>query len=225
MSHELQTPLTSIIAYSEILIHEGADPESSEYLLNIYQSAHHLLDLITDILDFSKIEKGKMNLHLTYFTFDEILEIMANIFNPITQQNKQKLSFAISPDLPAIMADKNKIKQVIMNLLSNAIKFTPPGGIINVEVIYLNEYELFQVSVSDTGRGIEAGKLTHIFDKFVQLDSSTTREFGGLGLGLAVTKQMVELHGGTIWARSTVNEGSTFYFTLPCIAQQNINPM
>lgn len=222
MSHELQTPLTSIIAYSEILIHEGADvPESSEYLLNIYQSAHHLLDLITDILDFSKIEKGKMKLHLTYFTLDEIFKIMVNIFSPITEQNELEFTVAIPPDLPMIKADKNKIKQVIMNLLSNAIKFTPAGGSIHVEVSYLQVYEAFQISISDTGRGIEPEKLNQIFDRFVQIDSSPSREFGGLGLGLAVSKQMIELHGGNIWAESTVNKGSTFHFTLPCITGQN----
>lgn len=101
----------------------------------------------------------------------------------------------------------------------------PPGGNIRVKVTYCSEDEVFQVSISDTGRGIEAEKLDHIFDKFVQSDSGVSREFGGLGLGLAVAKQMIELHGGTIWAESTVNIGSAFHFTLPCITKQNPNQM
>ncbi|SDH32024.1 ATP-binding protein [Desulfosporosinus hippei] len=216
MSHELQTPLTSIIAYSEILIHQGTNvPEASEYLFDIYQSAHHLLDLITDLLDFSKLEKNKVNLHPTFFEFSEITAILLNIFRPFIQNNNLQLSFNLPSDLPVIEADKNKIKQALMNLLSNAIKFTPSGGSIHLQVLYNEDKEEIQVSICDTGRGIEADKLNQVFGKFFQVDSGTSREFGGLGLGLAVAKQMIELHGGRIWVESVLGQGSAFHFTLP----------
>ena len=225
MSHELQTPLTSIIAYSEILMQQGAEvPEASEYLFDIYQSAHHLLDLITDLLDFSKIEQNKLNLHPSFFEFSEITTVLENIFRPLIQNNNLQLSIEVPSYLPVIEADKNKIKQALMNLLSNAIKFTPLGGRIHLQAGYDKDKEEILVSISDTGRGIEADKLNQIFNKFFQVNSGTNREFGGLGLGLTVTKQMIELHGGTIWVESVLGKGSTFHFTLPILAQANPKP-
>lgn len=219
MSHELQTPLTSIIAYSEILIQQGVEvPESSEYLFDIYQSAHHLLDLITDLLDFSKIERNKLNLHPTFFEFSEIAAVLEQIFSPMIQNGKLQFFVDIPSTLPAIEADKNKVKQVLMNLLSNSIKFTPAGGKIHLQARYNEEEEAIQVSIMDTGRGIAQDQLQQIFQKFYQVDSGTNREFGGLGLGLAVTKQMIELHGGRIWAESALGKGSTFCFTIPITA-------
>ncbi|TGE31497.1 ATP-binding protein [Desulfosporosinus sp. Sb-LF] len=225
MSHELQTPLTSIIAYSEILMQQGIGvSESSEYSFDIYQSAHHLLDLIRDLLDFSNLEKNKVNLHPTFFEFSEITTILVNIFRPLIQNNNLHLSINVPSDLPAIEADKNKIKQALMNLLSNAIKFTSSGGSIHLQVLYNKDKETIQVSISDTGRGIEASKLDKVFEKFFQVDSGTNREFGGLGLGLAVAKQMIELHSGTIWVESVLGQGSTFHFTLPILAHLNSKP-
>lgn len=225
MSHELQTPLTSIIAYSEILMQQEAGvPEASEYSFDIYQSAHHLLDLIRDLLDFSNLEKNKVNLHPTFFEFSEITTILVNIFRPLIKNNNLQLSINVPSDLPVVEADKNKIKQALMNLLSNAIKFTPSGGSIHLQVGYDNVKEEILVSVSDTGRGIETNKLNQVFEKFYQVDSGTNREFSGLGLGLAVTKQMIELHGGTIWVESVLGQGSTFHFTIPILAHLNLKP-
>lgn len=223
MSHELQTPLTSIIAYTEIIMEKyNGDKQTTEYIYEVYESAHHLLDLITDILDFSKIEKNKIQLHPTMFVFSEMTEVLAKVFHPLIQKNHQYLTIEVPPDLPVIVADKNKIKQALMNLLSNAIKFTPPEGHIHLRATYLPELESIQVSLSDTGRGIETTDLERIFDKFTQVDSGTTREFSGLGLGLAVAKHLIELHGGSIWAESVVEYGSTFYFTLPILAPRTI---
>jgi two-component system sensor histidine kinase BarA len=225
MSHELQTPLTSIIAYSEILMQQGTEvPETSEYLFDIYQSAHHLFDLIRDLLDFSKLEKNNVNLHLTFFEFSEITLVLESIFRPLIKNNQLQFFINVPADIPAIEADKNKIKQALMNLLSNAIKFTPAGGSISLQVTYDQNKEKLHVSVSDTGRGIEADKLSQVFEKFYQVDSSTSREFGGLGLGLAVTKQMIELHGGEIWVESVFGQGSTFHFTLPILAHPKPQP-
>ncbi len=219
MSHELQTPLTSIIAYSEILIQQGTEvPETSEYLFDIYQSAHHLLDLITDLLDFSKIDRNELNLHPTFFEFSEITAVLEQIFSPMMQNGKLQFSIDIPSNLPAIEADKNKFKQVLMNLLSNAVKFTPSGGKIHLQASYNEEEETIKVSVMDTGRGIPLDQLEGIFQKFYQVDSGTNREFGGFGLGLSITKHIIELQRGEIWVESTLGEGSTFHFTIPICA-------
>ena len=216
MSHELQTPLTAMIAYAEIILeYETEKPEVTEYVYDIYQSAHHLLDLITDILDLSKVEKGKLLLHPVVFDISEITMVLERILQPLTSRAGLTLTIDISDELPVIQADKNKVKQVLMNLLSNALKFTPVGGNINLKVSYLDDEEKLLVSVNDTGKGMSEDDLAFIFDKFFQVDSGTTKEYGGTGLGLAITKHLIELHGGTIWVESTLGEGSTFYFTLP----------
>ena len=216
MSHELQTPLTAMIAYAEIILEYGTEKtEVTEYVYDIYQSAHHLLDLITDILDLSKVEKGKLLLHPVVFDISEITVVLERILQPLTSRAGLNLTIEIPDELPVIQADKNKVKQILMNLLSNAVKFTPVGGSVYLKVCYLDDEEKLLISVNDTGKGISENDLAFIFDKFFQADSGTTKEFGGTGLGLAITKHLVELHGGTIWVKSTLGKGSTFYFTLP----------
>ncbi len=226
MSHELQTPLTAIIAYAEVIMeYEMENEEVTEYIYNIYQRAHHLLDLITDILDLSIIEKGKMQLHPTVFEIAEITTVLERIFYPLIKKTGLTFTIEIPAELPVIQADKNKLKQILMNLLSNAIKFTPAGGSIHLKVVYLNDEHNILVSVNDTGKGMPPNDFLRIFDKFSQLDSGTTKEHGGIGLGLAITKHLVELHGGTIWVESTIGKGSTFYFKLPIyqIPKKNLN--
>lgn len=216
MSHELQTPLTAMIAYAEIILEYGTEKqEVTEYVYDIYQSAHHLLDLIRDILDLSKVAKGKLLLHPVVFDITEITAVLERIFQPLTSRAGLTLTTEISNELPVIQADKNKVKQIIMNLLSNAVKFTPAGGSIHLKVSYLDDEEKLLVSVKDTGKGLSKDDLAFIFDKFFQVDSGTTKEYGGTGLGLAITKHLIELHGGTIGVESTLGKGSTFYFTLP----------
>ncbi|HWR06125.1 ATP-binding protein [Sporomusa sp.] len=216
MSHELQTPLTSMIAYAEVILEYGTEKEEvTEYVYDIYQSAHHLLDLIRDILELSKIEKGKMQLHLTVFEIAEITAVLERILSPLINRNGLTCSIEIPEELPAIQADKNKVKQILMNLLSNAIKFTPAGGSVHVKVMYLDDEHTILVSVQDTGKGMSQNDISLIFGKFIQLDSGITKEYGGTGLGLAITKHLIELHGGTIWVESTTGSGSTFYFKLP----------
>ncbi|TWH48011.1 DUF3365 domain-containing protein [Sporomusa sp. KB1] len=216
MSHELQTPLTAMIAYAEIILEYGTEKqEVTEYVYDIYQSAHHLLDLIRDILDLSKVAKGKLLLHPVVFDITEITAVLERIFQPLTSRAGLTLTTEISNELPVIQADKNKVKQIIMNLLSNAVKFTPAGGSIHLKVSYLDDEEKLLVSVKDTGKGLSKDDLAFIFDKFFQVDSGTTKEYGGTGLGLAITKHLIELHGGIIGVESTLGKGSTFYFTLP----------
>ncbi len=216
MSHELQTPLTSMIAYAEIILEYGTEkPEVTEYVYDIYQSAHHLLDLITDILDLAKVAKGKLLLHPVVFDITEITAVLERIFQPLTSRSGLVFTTEISDEIPVIQADKNKVKQVLMNLLSNAVKFTPVGGTIHLKVSYLPDEEQLLLSVSDTGKGMSKEDLAFIFDKFFQVDSGTTKEYRGTGLGLAITKHLIELHGGSIWVESTIGKGSTFFFTLP----------
>ena len=218
MSHELQTPLTSIIAYSEFLLEEGSDhEETTEYVYDIYESALHLLDLITDILDFSKIQNNKVRLHTSLFEVSEVSMVLERIFEPLIKKKRLSFTLDIPAELPALEADKNKIKQILMNLLSNAIKFTSEEGHLHLKAVYLPSTDEILISLTDTGRGIEKDRLLVIFDKFTQADPLTTREFGGLGLGLAVAQQMVQLHGGRIWVESVIGEGSTFYFTIPIV--------
>jgi two-component system sensor histidine kinase BarA len=218
MSHELQTPLTSIIAYSEFLLEEGTDhEETTEYVYDIYESALHLLDLITDILDFSKIQNNKVRLHTSLFEVSEVSMVLERIFEPLIKKKRLSFTLDIPTELPALEADKNKIKQILMNLLSNAIKFTSEEGHLHLKAVYLPSTDEILISLTDTGRGIGKDRLLVIFDKFTQADPLTTREFGGLGLGLAVAQQMVQLHGGRIWVESVIGKGSTFYFTIPIV--------
>jgi len=224
MSHELQTPLTSIIAYAEILLEEGTDNKvNTEYVYDIYESALHLLDLITDILDFSRIQNNKVRLHTSLFEVSEVGIVLEKIFQPLLKKKQLSFTLDIPAELPALEADKNKIKQILMNLLANAIKFTSDEGHLHLKVVYLPSTDEILISLRDTGRGIEKDHLLAIFDKFTQADPLTTREFGGLGLGLAVAQQMVQLHGGRIWVESVIGEGSTFYFTLPITPHNMIN--
>ena len=216
MSHELQTPLTAMIAYAEVILEYGTEKEEvTEYVYDIYQSAHHLLDLIRDILELSKIEKGKMQLHLSVFEIAEITMVLERILTPLINRNGLTCIIEIPEELPAIQADKNKVKQILMNLLSNAIKFTPPGGRVQVKVEYLDDEHSLLIAVQDTGKGMSNNDIALIFGKFIQLDSGITKEYGGTGLGLAITKHLIELHGGTIWVRSVTGSGSTFCVKLP----------
>jgi signal transduction histidine kinase len=216
VSHELQTPLTAIIAYTEIILELGTEEEViTDYVYDIYQSAYHLLDLITDILDLSKIETGKIHLHPTVFELSEIISVLERILYHMIKRNGLSLTIELPQELPVIQADKNKLKQIFMNLLSNAIKFTPAGGSVHLKVTYLNDEQKILVSVTDTGKGISENDFALIFEKFSQLDSGTTKKYGGIGLGLVITKYLIELHGGNIWVESIVGKGSTFYFKLP----------
>lgn len=216
MSHELQTPLTAMMAYAEIILEYGTENDIvTEYVYDIYQSAHHLLDLIRDILDLSKVEKGKLQLHPAVFEIAEITAVLERIFQPLTARAGLTLTMEVPVELPVIQADKNKVKQILMNLLANAIKFTPAGGRIHLAVSYLSAGDSLLIMVEDTGKGMAPSELALIFDSFYQADSGTTKEYGGTGLGLAIARHLIELHGGSIGVESTPGQGSTFRFTLP----------
>ncbi len=216
MSHELRTPLNAIIGFAEILrdgIVGELNEEQKESVIDIYESGKHLLQMINDILDLSKIEAGRMELQPEEFSIAESIEAIYSIIRDLANKKHLSLKSEIPEDIPNIYADQIKFKQIMYNLLSNAIKFTPEGGITTK--VEFNDNE-FIISVIDTGIGIEPEDQKTIFDEFTQVDSSQSRQYEGTGLGLALTKRIVELHGGRIWVESEgIGKGSKFSFTIP----------
>ncbi|MFZ5763974.1 MAG: ATP-binding protein [Thermodesulfobacteriota bacterium] len=238
MSHELRTPLNAIIGFTEVVLdrHFGElNATQEEYLQNVLQSSRHLLALINDILDLSKVEAGKLELRLEKVN---LAELLANSFIMVKgKADKAGISFSLDIDhgLPKQMtADERKLKQVIFNLLANAVKFTPTGGRITIKAEqgdltewfrhvspddsdeHVPDGPLVKISVMDTGIGIEQEDLRRIFTPFEQVESSISRKYQGTGLGLSLTRRLVELHHGRIWAESDGNgNGSTFSFILP----------
>ncbi|HZY44297.1 MAG TPA: response regulator, partial [Anaerolineae bacterium] len=215
MSHELRTPLNSIIGFSRVIM-RGIDGPLTELqmtdLQSIYNSGQHLLGLINNILDISKIEAGKMELANEPIDLRDIARGVMSTVSALIKDKSVKLEQEIPDNLPPITADSTRVRQIMLNLMSNAAKFTEQGK-ITLRVV-TNPREV-QVSVIDTGIGIPANKLEHIFEEFTQVDASTTRRVGGTGLGLAITRRFVEMHGGRIWVESQLSVGSTFTFTLP----------
>lgn len=243
MSHELRTPLNAIIGFSDVLTdkHYGElNAAQEEYINDISTSGHHLLSLIQDILDLSKVEAGAIELELSEFNIKQLLN--QSIIMVREKAFNHGISLSVETDgIPdVITGDDRKIKQIVFNLLSNAVKFTLDKGSITLkaEVVSLegirdhlpprikedyskdlqNGYTAYlKVSVHDTGIGIREEALEKIFEPFQQEDSSTARKYGGSGLGLSLCKKLVNLHKGTIWAESRLNEGSAFTFVLPLI--------
>jgi len=216
MSHELRTPLNAIIGFSEVLIERlfgELNAKQEDYLRDIHSSGAHLLTLINDILDLSKIEAGRMELEPS--TFD----IASAVANAITLVRERALRHSIllgqqvDGTLTQITADERKFKQILLNLLSNAVKFTPDGG--RVDVLARRENSNAVISVHDTGIGIAPEDQGTVFEEFRQVGHDYTKKQEGTGLGLALTKKFVELHGGTIWLESEPGKGSTFTFSIP----------
>jgi CheY-like chemotaxis protein/nitrogen-specific signal transduction histidine kinase len=218
MSHELRTPLNSIINFTRILLVGTRGPVTegqSDYLNRVRHSGEHLLGLINDILDLSKIEAGRMELFKENLSIGELIHSVHSTALGLTKDKPIKLHHELAPGLPPIEADRTRVRQILLNLLSNAAKFTDQGEIIiRVE----RSGAQLVLSVTDTGIGIPDGHLNTIFEEFRQVDSDSDRAYGGTGLGLAISRRFVELHGGRIWAESTIGSGSTFYFTLPLAA-------
>jgi signal transduction histidine kinase len=220
MSHELRTPLTSVIGFSEVL-QDGFFGELNEkqrqYVDNILFSGKHLLSLINDILDLSKVEAGKMVLELSTVNLREVIASSLTML----QERALKHNLYLDCDLVAegevkLIADARKLKQILYNLLSNAVKFTPDGGRVQVRTRRVQEGgEFIEVSVEDSGVGIRAEDIPKLFKEFTQLNSPYTKDYQGTGLGLALCKRLVELHGGQVGVESEFARGSRFFFTLP----------
>lgn len=216
MSHEIRTPLNGIIGIADILSETPLTEEQARYVNTIEQSGEALLAIINDILDFSKIEAGKLELEETDFSLKEICESLEDIFVAQLKDKNLKYTFKLDPHIPEFLSgDPLRIKQILLNLISNSLKFTRTGGIhIDVHCLQSEPNAQLEFRVIDTGIGIPADKQPLLFEAFTQVDSSTTRKYGGTGLGLQITKRLIELMGGTIRVESELNEGSTFIFNV-----------
>ncbi len=245
MSHELRTPLNAVIGFSEVLQDElfgELNEKQREYVDNILVSGRHLLDLINDILDLSKVESGKMVLEPGSFVLRDILNSSLTLFKEKAMKHRITLSLDIEPSADIVIeADERKFKQIMFNLLSNAVKFTPDGGSVRVSARRVSGFEFgvssseksgtdnsqlathnsqlhgnfVEISVADTGIGIKQEDIPKLFKEFTQLESAYIKKYEGTGLGLALTKRLVELHGGRIWAESEYGKGSKFTFLIP----------
>jgi PAS domain S-box-containing protein len=216
MSHELRTPLNSIIGFSEIML-DGVtgdlQDKQEHYLERISESGHHLLGLINDILDISKIEAGKMELYLETVDIGTAVNEIVKITESLASRKNITVDVKMPDVTPLINVDRSKLKQIMYNLLGNAIKFTDNGGHVHIDVSNNDEYVI--MSITDTGIGISPEDQKKLFKPFSQIDASISRRYEGTGLGLALVKELIEVHGGRIWVESDAGKGSTFSFELP----------
>jgi PAS domain S-box-containing protein len=220
MSHELRTPLNGIIGFAEVLHDEKAgrvSAEQKEYLGDILTSGRHLLQLINDVLDLSKVESGKMDFRPEPVRLENVISEVCDIVRTLAAQKRIRISSEVSPEVTEIVADSAKLKQVLYNYLSNALKFTPDEGRVTVRVLPEGPEE-FRLEVEDSGIGIRPEDVPKLFVEFQQLDASTAKKYQGTGLGLALTKRIVEAQGGRVGVQSTPAEGSTFFAVLPRVA-------
>jgi signal transduction histidine kinase len=240
VSHELRTPLTSVIGYSEMLLEGMAgamNDEQRDYVRTIMDKGESLLSMISQILDLSRIESGNLRLVITDFNVREVLRAALTSVVPQCQKKGIHLETHIGEDLPFLKGDREKIGQVVVNLLGNASKFTPAGGRIKLsadrftgprrarstdkadhgagQLFDLADESFVRIVVEDTGIGIPQDKLDRIFERFFQVDNSSTREFGGTGLGLSIVKSFIDAHGGDIRVDSETGKGSRFTVLLP----------
>jgi len=215
MSHELHTPLNAIIGFSGVLL-KGIDGPITDAqrqdLETILKSGKHLLALIRDVLDVSQIWAGKMELVLSDVDLSEVIDDAIASATSLVEDKPIKMIKALDPALPLVRADETRTRQVLLNLLTNAIKYTEQG---QVTVSAFRDDDHMVVSVADTGIGISPEHIETIFEEFGRVDDSSTRKVDGLGLGLSISRRLVELHGGQIWVESEPEVGSTFYFSLP----------
>jgi PAS domain S-box-containing protein len=217
MSHEFRTPLNAILGYTSMLL-QGVTGELTAQqrrsLSRVDSSGRHLLALISDILDISRIEAGKMPVHLSAFQLPELVaEVMAEV-EPIISRTRLTVTRGLAPDLPGILSDRAKVKQIVLNLLTNALKFTPEGS-VRVSAVYERTEDRVLIAVADTGIGIADEDQGKVFDDFSQADNSTTRAFGGAGLGLAICRRLAAMLGGQITLQSKLGRGSTFTLIVP----------
>jgi len=215
MSHELRTPLNAIIGFTRLVLRKTEGQIAGlqkDNLQKVLVSSEHLLNLINGVLDLSKVEAGKMEVFAETFKLDEVVRVAVSTVEPMLKDGRVRLVTEFAPDIPALHTDKNKLKQSLLNLLSNSAKFTEKG---EIKVAAWSEDGSLKLVVSDTGIGMSPEALNYIFEEFRQADMSTTRKYGGTGLGLALVKKFINLMGGDIKAESEAGKGSKFTITLP----------
>lgn len=222
MSHELRTPMNAILGFSELLIDERVgelNGRQKDYLKDIHASAEHLLQLINDILDISKIESGKTELKIETFDVVDVIEEVMKVLAPLAAKKQITVQMQLSPDVTTVSLDKSKFRQILYNLLSNAIKYNKQNGEASIST-YPDGQDRFRMEIMDTGVGIAKENMHKLFIPFVQLDATAAARNEGTGLGLALTKNIIELHGGKISVDSTLGEGTTFSVVMPKLIVQ-----
>jgi len=216
MSHEIRTPMNAIIGMSHLALQTKLNAKQEDYIQKIQSGAHSLLRIINDILDFSKIEAGKLDIESIEFNLEDVLENLANMVPVKAQEKRLEILFATSPDVPlSLIGDPLRLGQILLNLTNNAVKFTEHGEVvIRTQLVNKTEDQVtLACSVQDTGIGMTAEQAAKLFQPFTQADTSTTRKFGGTGLGLTICKRLVEMMGGEIGVDSKPGQGSNFHFT------------
>ena len=218
VTHELRTPLHSIISYGSLIVDgflEGElTPEQEANIQFMVDRAEDLSHLVDDMLDLSKIEADRLEVKTEHLALAPCLQQVVDQLRPLANEKGLQLTLEMEPSLPEVLADSHRIRQIAINLVSNALKFTERGG-VTIRCTLLNNYDMLRVSVHDSGIGISPAALGYIFEAFRQADGSTTRRFGGTGLGLTIARKLVELQGGEVAVESVLGQGSTFSFTLP----------
>ena len=227
MSHEIRTPMNGVLGMIDLALRAELSAKTRGFLVHAKASSHILLRVINDILDFSKIEAGKMAMERVDFNLGDILDASINLFrSTVTRQDVELIVFPPPRSIGTLVGDALRIQQVLINLTGNAIKFTKAGEIgIKVVVVEETVEEVsLEFSVRDTGIGLSEAHVARLFSPFVQAESDTARKFGGTGLGLTICKRLVEMMGGTVWVESTLDVGSTFFFTVVVGRNRDVEP-